>query len=120
MRVNLHVFLVLALISLIDQSYCQTNNHVVSIEQFIQPNINVTTFRCSGAIISTQNVIATASCATVVAPFVLGVRLVITISEGVTSDTITATGRISIHPEYIRTQSKEFNIAVLRVIFILI
>jgi len=112
MKVNLFIVLTVSLISLINQSYGQVNNHYLTVDQFLPPNSAGSTFRCNAGMVSTRHVVATANCATVVAPFVLGVRHFITIA-GVTSDTISPTERVAIHPEYLRTQAIEFNIAVI-------
>lgn len=115
MKIKFLNILAILLILITDQSSCQRNNHVVDIEQFIQPDASATTFRCSGAIVSTQHVVATANCATVELPYELGVRLRTTISEGFTSNLFSATMGAFIHPEYAERQAAEFNVALIRV-----
>lgn len=114
MKVNLFIVLTVSLISLINQSCGQVNNHYLTVEQFIPPLVGASTFRCNCGMVSPRHVVATANCVTVVAPFQIGVRHFITIA-GVTSDTFSSTERIAIHPEYLRTQAIEFNIAVIMV-----
>jgi len=112
MKVNLFIVLAVSLITLINQSNGQVNNHYLTVEQFIPPNADASTFRCNSAIISPRHAIATANCVNVTLPFWLGVRHFITIA-GVTTDTISSVERVSMHPEYIRSQAIEFNIAVI-------
>lgn len=112
MKTKFVIISAITLVALIDHSFCQTYNVIVNVEQFIEPNFDILTFRCSGAIISPQHVITTADCANVEMPFDLAVRIFVT----PTSYTAASVSKVSIHPDYAQRQAIESNIAVLQVL----
>lgn len=106
-----------AAISLTHQALGQTNNFIINLTQYLGLNFDEMTFRCTGALIAPQRIITTASCATVEAPYRLGIQLIHVIdgvNGGIVNISQMALG-VTIHPRYVQTQDIEANIAVVNV-----
>lgn len=113
MQVNLLIVLTV-LIQLVNQALGQANNVIISFIEYLPSNFQETTFRCNGAIIAPQYVITTASCATVEAPYLLGIQFIYIVDDG----SVTTTGSVSRvinHPNYVQAHDIEANIAVVNV-----